>query len=402
MEGITILVDGITMQHCGELLFDSALTVSNRTTNHEVYERSLEDLTFALVYGSQVSVSGSVPEIGPEGHREAPGKVLIKELGNRFIAVEGKDVMRPEDYIKAGIVRIELEKDIGCVDNAIYQSQEFWRAWITREVPINLGDDDSLKDENISPKQLRYDKSLEYIYDPDLQRGISEETINTLLGWISSDPRTKNKSSLALREFVCRNLVTHLAINRWYEYAATTGQWPAGFRLPYGTRSAIFRLRSEKEIEPIQATIDDLSRFTLYDAIKHKDKPYRGDIIGRLAGFRTLKYYRRLREHIQKLMSIILEEPNQKGREAACGKIVQAVRKLIRQAQPEKMILFRFHAGVSFGSGPELGISAEKEVSPEEFSPVGRAIRSLRREVVFEKTDYHKILHRIFTEFPSP
>jgi hypothetical protein len=51
------MLDGITIQHAGELLLDVATTADVRRNNATTYIRSAEDLAFALVYFDHLVIS---------------------------------------------------------------------------------------------------------------------------------------------------------------------------------------------------------------------------------------------------------------------------------------------------------------------------------------------------------
>ena len=56
-------MDGITLQHAGELLFDTPVTIEERNNCHETYIRSLEDFCFAYMYGEKFSHTKKFPKI---------------------------------------------------------------------------------------------------------------------------------------------------------------------------------------------------------------------------------------------------------------------------------------------------------------------------------------------------
>jgi len=140
--------------------------------------------------------------------------------------------------------------------------------FFVREVRAYLGDHESLSEEGLAPEAYVFSTSVRqshYITDRALQDLIKKEFIDDIL--IRLGP-TLNRplASSALREFISRALLTHVA-NYWTFDFAVEDQPHGSARLPHVTRSLIRRKTDQSQLD--QTTENRIRRLVYNGIVPH-------------------------------------------------------------------------------------------------------------------------------------
>jgi hypothetical protein len=376
MSDLTVVLDGITVQHAGELLFDSAVTSQRRKDCKETYLRCVEDFAFALVYGSRFSVSGSLPSVGGE----YPGTLLVTEFNERASEIKAARGIRPENLIFNEEIRGRLRLDMEALTNALHRQRSFWHHWIIREAESYLGNHETLFVPSKKSEIYVYEKSPTYITDRELQSLIPDSFLEELVGVIRSHcPDTQRMAQTALCEFVSRNALTLMAIYWWYSVVAAEPLRKGGMRLPHVTRSLV-RSVQKADLQRIYFadTITLLGRHALSDAASSAMN--REDIVNRLHGLPDMEPYPKIRQLLIELFQGLTDEtPAEKWKKAAT-KIRRDIRRIAL-------------------SGHDLSdqIDIQVELKPTglggRISVPSSSLSTIRNVLLRQKTAFRKLFH---------
>jgi hypothetical protein len=230
------MMDGITVQHAGELLFETCATVRQRAQCATTYLRCLEDVTFALTFGGGFAVTRDLPKVG----NETPGASLCAHFSGYIRPIEEARTKRPDAVIaQPGGVRavagwlqgLHLLKDGDLI---------FWRELALRESDAYLWP----QGEEAKRRLLRTDvpvSQLEFGKDyfgvrPDLNRHVPRRLIKLLADEVLLHHSIPEPNAA---EFVQRFIVAHAIIFEWYLRRRMRGAAPETplTHLPHVTRT---------------------------------------------------------------------------------------------------------------------------------------------------------------------
>jgi hypothetical protein len=323
MKEFTIVLDGITVQHAGELLFDTQVTSTHRANCKETYIRCLEDFAFATAYGSRFAVSGSLPQVGDE----SPGLILINEYQNKLTTINTDYRVSPEAVLSWKEFQKRLTSDLPALGYAYQRQHMFWDQFIVREAESYLGNHESLYLDADDLEILVFAKRPVYLSDRYLQNLIPQSFISSMVRAISVQLPVAGIKPSALSEFVSRASFTHIAIFWWYEIAAAAPLLENGIRLPHITRSLLRSVQKENDQKELLGnTMAMLSRHALFDAVAEaKD---REEVIDRLHVLPSIEPYPAIRQLLDTLFGVIRNEKNEIKREKAINSIHKDIRKL--------------------------------------------------------------------------
>jgi hypothetical protein len=281
MPGLTLIVDGITLQHAGELLLGTTPTAQLRGRCTRAYIRCVEDVAFAALFAENILYVGSLPPVGGE----YPGEELLRRLQRAEPLKRIGSPDRPSVYLDRDEFRSGIEKHFAHLPAANGAYPGMWGDFFVRDMHTYLGDDDSLRNPRLDPEGYRFAENVGnlrgayYFENQPLQELIDENFVRSMVSRLRLvapgdvvDP--------ALSEFVKRAALTHITISDWYDvvYAAEMGEHRA--RLPFGTRASLWTVEAipiggaaeaEEEVarQKRAASIEELRRLILPHALAH-------------------------------------------------------------------------------------------------------------------------------------
>jgi len=244
------MMEGITVQHAGELLFDASATRHQRAKCEGTYLRSLEDVVFALVFGSGFAVSGNLPKVGDE----TPGADLCCSFQDAVHTIDSSSGT-PDSLIESQSGRAAVAGWIAGLAHLKNSFLPYWQEFIVREAEASLrprfgSDTDREKAEweylrRPDADRLRMTFGKNYFNAPELHEALSETFVSQLGEEVASVQRVPKRTA---EEFVRRAVVAHAVIFEWYGRRLQEGTGPELplSHLPHVTRTTFF---AEEEVE---------------------------------------------------------------------------------------------------------------------------------------------------------
>lgn len=302
---VEAMVDGITIQHAGELLLDEVTTTEVRRNSASTYIRSAEDFAFAMVYFDGLIFSGSgMPwQQGP-----SPGDALLKRFPGLVRTGENGAPMTPADLLTMFEFRNRIAKDFANLERAVEIAEKFFRAYFSREARVYLGQHDTLSQPRLSPDNYIYgvfnasNSDMEasqpriFLTDRELQSKVPPKVISRLAEFISKDIR-RDACPEAISEFITRSLLSHVVVLRWREYQAESS--PEGFInvVPHCTRAAIIQADLERSFPEWLETQRALVIPALGMILKTRPQT-RDQLIERIGDIRNVKPIPKIRKAV--------------------------------------------------------------------------------------------------------
>ncbi len=231
-------MDGITVQHAGELLFDTAATVTKRAACAGTYLRSLEDVAFALIFGSGLTVTKNLPKVG----NETPGTDLCQHFASYVSALEVAGVAPPDELVEKPAGRRRVRVWLSGLNRLRRKDYPFWRELILREAEAHLwpsNDADKALLLRSIPDRSKLAFGKNYWMVSELQDALPQGFIMEMAKSILACYSLPQQSAL---EFVERVVVTHAVIFEWYLRRLRHGAGPEIplTYLPHVTRTMFF------------------------------------------------------------------------------------------------------------------------------------------------------------------
>jgi hypothetical protein len=376
------VLDGITLQHVGELLFNTSITTDYRKKCFHTYLQCIEDFSFSIFYGDSFGHTGSfTPLIDQE-----PAELLC----NSFISVfQNLSFVknRTQDELLFDInIREMLAIDFANIFIAINRQREYWEHWMIRETQAYFGCHPSVFKANLDPELYKFDRKPEYYLDRELQDSIDPKAINFLTNFlIKSIPNKKVKKD-AIIEFIKRNILTHQLTFYWMENLVNEHLKEHLIHIPHITRNLIQIVQINNSSSPyIQFIKDILTKHVLNDALNYSDNR-RENLINRLLVLRDCKPYPDLRKMFSELISI-KDQIKQKDRAI---KLIDNIRKTSIKSDG-------FLDKVKFTISLPYAITPGIEIDGSIFKT--RKKNALRQiHVDKENKDYLKNIFKVFPE----
>lgn len=318
MDGLEIMFDGINLQEAGELLLDEPKSTRGiRYLCWKSYYRSLKDFSFAAIFGAKIITTKELPMV-KEG---LPGEHLLGsqyfgQKHDRRAPKSGDSTSNWEDLLKD-----ESGEDFKAVGSLITSLDQvdandlvFWREVVIRDVFLYLtsdkGPDPSLRKAAAGPEYLYHGRG-NFPRFPQLQAMVppwySGEVLRNLRRNSKALPGVAEAHNDAIHEFICRNVVAHIGIYRWYskvgEEALNKAQ---ALRIPHASRQAlpsVERLLCETNVEPALWQIRDLVVLGLLERMITESKS-REHLLHNLVAASQDTVYDALREKIATALNL--------------------------------------------------------------------------------------------------
>jgi hypothetical protein len=332
MAGLSIILDGITLQHAGELLLDSPSSQVFRSDCRLTYVQSLEDYAFASFFGERILVSGSLPEV--KGDR--PG-AMLSTLNQRIAPIErGKTAPSVADLIQRPDFREAVLADLEKLPDAYAIARAAWDEFFIREVETYLGEDGSLQARRIPRQQYKFAQNVQgvprkeyHLQDAELQRLIPANFVSGVVSMLRRHGSLRGASQPALEEFVSRTALTHTALYWWYEDVGREQLMDNGARLPFVTRATLRQAEGHRYADVIAELRDMLLPHALAHALSNAQND-RGQLIRRLTEMWSDAPYPYLRGRLSKVVGSLAA-----GDIKGAGKLAREIRRY-RQDSPAR------------------------------------------------------------------
>ncbi len=272
------LLEGITIQQAGELIFDASVTRNLRRTCFYSYQRALGDFAFAYVLTDRFGVSGNLPNVGTE----KPGMDLLGSCSGLVVDAEQQATFEPVELLdhRHPYYRRVIRENLGWLGESRNADKEAWRGWILREARSYLGKHTSLWGGD--PESYEFMKTPKpYFHDNGLQGFIPKGFYKPVAKEVFDLANPDHVPIRAIYEFTKRSALTHVVIQQWYERVWRGIGDLSTTILPSPTRaSLVARRKSRGLLDKIE---EKLTPNILLLAL---DAPSRGDLMKHLSDLR--------------------------------------------------------------------------------------------------------------------
>lgn len=329
--GFAISIDGIILNSASELIF-GCVDRSRVQECRLLYRSSIEDLAFALVYGSRLS-SKWLPRdevahdlgVGASTLVQEPAELLISQFGADLYGVDKEDArFRYGRVLENEHARRGISQYIVSLGKALEMPfvKEICREWLVREADTYLGEDRSLFTSLKKDEPLHFGKKY-YSSDflDEVPGLIGHSALNILISFLPKAFRGKDKQKpytpFARQQFVLQNILTHLTI--MYEYEKSSEAQNV-HRLPFILRGVV-KERWYKEYEKESQLRTLLVRSALYEGLHEAEDAYgREQLVKRLLWIREEAEFAQMRNRLEEL-GVMVKEQRSKGIESLLDEI---------------------------------------------------------------------------------
>lgn len=391
MDKLVVVLDGITVQHAGELLFGSAFSASRRWLGRDTYIRCLEDFAFAIVFGSEFSTSGSLPKV----REDRPGFLVTTEFKDRYIEVDADKSLPVETMLMDYEFRESVSGALSYLEMAFRRQWRFWRDFVIREAIAHLGDHELLFQPSTQPDSFVFAKSPPYLVDRKLQEQISTNYTAELSNQLRKHLPVQRVAETALREFIARATLTHCVIDKWYEVTSADALESHGMRLPHITRSILGSVRLDTQSEPLQPARTIITQHALAHALSVSAT--RENLIQYLKQMPYQKPFPMIRALFMELSQEMERGQDKERKRKKTARIIDEINKLRSgSGGAQDPIKIEFSAPVGIG---EVKLATPALPMAQLFSRVRRAFRqSSRFTGTWDQEMYASQLDRVFPE----
>jgi hypothetical protein len=329
-------IDGFILSQSAELFHPSNESLINSCAYS--YSRCLEDLAFCLVYADKILKYGDLrPPLDAKGY-SVPN--LLAEIQSNEESILGQflvdkdihgDQLLEDPYHKQEIVR-DLKTLEQCVRS---QHQPRYKEWMAREASIYFGEDKSVFEENTKPSEYKYETTVKYHTDREIQDSIEQDVVQVLDSALLDTPKGSSRlySAGSRKEFITRNMLTLVTIMRAYELAATRNNL---WRMPHVTRACLgFQQRTKNQGDLRRIVV----RHALYQALRYTEKDFPESIIRNLFDLRSFPIPKKIRELLNDLLIITADE----GKEARARNLIREIKQvaLVPDSEQDSFVIER-------------------------------------------------------------
>lgn len=317
--GFAISIDGIILNSASELIFGRVDT-SRVQECRLLYRSSIEDLAFALVYGSRLSSKWRPREevardLGVDASTlvQESAEILLSQFDSNFYKADIEDTRfsygRVLDDENA---RRQVSQYIVSLGKAVEMPfvREICREWLVREADTYLGEHCSLFTTPKKDEPLHFGKryySSDFLDEvPSLLGHKAMTILSSFLPKIFRDrDKPKRYTRFALQQFILQSVLTHLT--RMYEYEKSSEAQNV-HRLPFILRSVI-KEQWHKEYEKEGQLRTLLVRSALYEGLREAEDAYgREQLVKRLLWIREEAEFARMRNRLNELCAMVKEQ----------------------------------------------------------------------------------------------
>jgi hypothetical protein len=251
MDHFPIILDGLILQHVGELFFDVGSNAQLRSACRTTYRRSLEDFAFGVVFGNKLGYTGLMPRVD----RARPGEQLLPILGDLALRRKDASGLEPElsrdiaEFLNDGFARAEfLEWMARCQMLFDADPQRLWASWAIREVVTSLGEDESLRWPLADPRDYVFAKDPPYVYDAELIAALPESAVDRLVDLSLQYRQNENIHRESLRQFISRAMLTHIVVMFCQQEGVRATYGENVLRIPFATRASVLLSQDESKV----------------------------------------------------------------------------------------------------------------------------------------------------------
>jgi hypothetical protein len=380
---ISFPLDGISLQHAGELLIDFTPTLSERKICGKTYIRCLEDFCFAYTYGSHFAHTGKFPEI--EGRK--PGRELCDKFFEKFEELDDKGYPNVEAFLNDVEKLRYLSDDMMFAYKAFKSSPVFYRDWIVREATAHLGADSTIFKDVYPPNLYIFKKTPPYLKAREFQHLIPDEFIKEMSKTILATGKYSTVHPNAIKEFVSRSYLTHQVLFWWYNNLVRKKDKNYYIQMPHITRlllrSTVQANSKEKMYNILQEV---LVRPSLMDALLISTDRY--NLADNLKKISNDPPYPKLRDRIKN----IFEEMDEKKGERGVQTLIKEINNYSRSRSIIDIIENFFFSIPTPTWIPSPGLTVDSAL----FFPHKFALRKIIKQ--YKAPEYYLHLSRIFKE----
>jgi|SRR5208283_5137892 len=183
-----LLLDGITIQLVGELLFELGSELPDRHNAAQLYRIALEDFAFAVVFGSTLGRLGSLPA----RNGVYPGREVLAYDGRHLFTHELPDAESPvETVLMNSSDRNVIADDLCLLLDTFPTAEGLWGPYLRQEATAYLPSEPMLSSTpELGVKYVFPKKREGYFHDSSLQQVIPAQFVSALV--------------TSLREWDCR------------------------------------------------------------------------------------------------------------------------------------------------------------------------------------------------------
>jgi hypothetical protein len=252
MQSLIFVLDGITMQHAGDVIFQTKETLEHRGAGKQTYRECLEDVACAALLADEIRITGGMPQYDSG---EAPGRRVVAELNRsgEFITILPKDILSTtEEILRDDTCRMFIQHDVMNLAQSIREVPDIWTHLYTREAEIHFGNDESLRRENAG----RYVFGAKHYWDdPELERMVPHRFVSGLEGFVDQLSAERRVSRKSVDAFIRTVAVSHIG-NYWTIHEASRlKKIPPSFRMPHPTRMHLSQLRLRADGVHLQSAL---------------------------------------------------------------------------------------------------------------------------------------------------
>jgi hypothetical protein len=386
--GVTIVFDGITLQHAGELLLGTRAVNEIGNRCRYTYLRSLSDFALGVISGVRLSSSGGM---APNIDGDTPGLRVVQDFV--FDPIESLGPFDKINVLEEGSSpRLDVEWYIGSLRSLDQPQMEFWKEHMIREINEYMGDDDSLR-EDLDPARYVFARK-DFVHHATLQRAVPRSYRTAMFDAIYGFRLLPGINPKAVEEFIERNVVRHIATFVFYQQV--TGRKAlrkSHLRLSHYTRACLIentsRALSSSGV-PRGIGSDYMTWKTSHVLMPNILVPILREAKGEPDPGRAVRYriqeratssqYLDVREPLEEIIGLLARD----DQSPAQDKIDNLVRKI------NNKFTETVHSSLSYRLGTSVGIDSQKQ--RETTSEIGHLINRAH----FGWRDYEEAAREVF------
>jgi len=355
MESLIFVLDGITVQHAGDVVFQTKETLEHRAAAKQTYRECLEDVACAALFADKIHITGAMPQYDSG---EAPGQRVVAELNRsgEFTTIMPKEVLSTTAQILGDSnCRVFIQHDVMNLAQSIREVPEIWSDLYTREAEIHFGNHESLRRENAD----RYVFGAKHYWDdPLLEQMVPDGFVCGLKGFVERLSTDRRVSRRSVDAFIRAVAVTHIG-NYWTIHEASRlKKIPPSFRMPHPTRMHLSQLRVKADGAALRSALVPMAL-----CLALREDVRRDSFLATLRDLRSS--YKPIEVIRERLRTAFYEESSQaEGQVRKLAKEINAMTQEIKTASESVLVASQYSISTPFGGvGVPVGHAASWAVS---------------------------------------